>query len=91
MRRVQEKPKLEKNLNPLKIQTIPESLEQQGENLNFLEKPSSIRYGEKLEYCGICVVAINEGLPLVISFSFPKEIKIFSCLERSFEVDLCSQ
>lgn len=80
MRRVQEKPKLEKHPNPLKIQTIPESLEQPGENLNFVEKPSSICYREKLEYCGICDVAINEGLPQVISFAFPKEIKIFSCL-----------
>lgn len=91
MWRVQEKPKLEKHPNPLKIQTIPESLEQPGENLNFVEKPSSICYREKLEYCGICDVAINEGLPQVISFAFPKEIKIFSCLGRSFEGDLRSQ
>lgn len=31
-----------KTPNPQKIQTNPESLEQQGEDLNFLEEPSSI-------------------------------------------------
>lgn len=73
------KPKLGKNPNPPKSKQTLNLPEQQGENLNFLGKPSTICQGEKLEYCGI-YVALNEGLTLVISFAFPKEIKIFSCL-----------
>lgn len=76
---------------PQKIQTNPESLEQQGENLNFVEEPSSLSLREKLEFCGICDVAINEELALMISFAFHKKIKYFLAWGGLLGGHLCSQ
>lgn len=71
-------PNWEKTPTLQKIQTNPESPGAAGRKPQLSWKIFHFQ-GEKLEYCGICVV-INEGLTLVISFAFPKEIKIFSCL-----------